>query len=137
MDILEETRQQAVCVHLTEKNSCNPNNIKYLQGGKYKFKFEISKLKNNELIEIEVGFKIVYKNSIDLNFQEKNMIKNKNKKFKIGTLYDKLIITKQLVIGDNTGKVYDAVTNAEGIAKFLVPVGVYQASATDKRALDG
>ena len=42
----------------------------------------------------------------------------KNKKFKIGTLYDKLIITKQLVIGDNTGKVYAFINIREG--KFII-----------------
>ena len=40
-------------------------------------------------------------------------------------------------LSSTTGTVYDATTNAKGKATFTVPVGIYEVSASDKKALDG
>ena len=69
-------------------------------------------------VEIEVGFKIVYKNTLDINFNDKKPIKYHNKKFKIGTTYDSFIISKQLIIGDDTNKVYVFMNVKKG--KFFI-----------------
>lgn len=43
----------------------------------------------------------------------------------------------QVKLTDSNGSIYSAVTTAGGKATFAVPVGIYEASATDKRAVDG
>ena len=120
MDILEETDNSALQIHF-QKQLKSYNNKEFqnkLQLGRYKFTFEIKDLKDNEIVEIEVGFKIVYKNSLDINFQEKNNIKDHCKKFKVGTLYDTSIITKQLIFGENTNKIYAFINVKKG--KFFI-----------------
>ena len=120
MDILRETDEENF--HLSFQKQINVYNNKdlyqNLQLGKYKYTFEISNLKGNMIVEIEVGFKIVYKNSLDINFSDKKLIKCQNKKFKIGTLYDTLIVAKQLIIGEDTNKVYAFMNVKKG--KFFI-----------------
>lgn len=43
----------------------------------------------------------------------------------------------KVTLTNTSNSTYDATTDAEGIAKFVVPVGVYEASATDNRSLGG
>lgn len=43
----------------------------------------------------------------------------------------------QVKLTDTNGSTYSAMTNADGKTHFTVPVGIYEASATDKRAVDG
>ena len=122
MDILRETDEENFHVSFQKQiNSYNNNNkelYQNLQLGKYKYTFEISNLKGNMYVEIEVGFKIVYKNTLDINFNDKKPIKYHNKKFKIGTTYDSFIISKQLIIGDDTNKVYVFMNVKKG--KFFI-----------------
>ena len=100
------------------KTKINKDLYQNLQLGKYKYTFEISNLKGNMCVEIEVGFKIVYKNTLDINFNDNKIIKFHNKKFKIGTLYDTLIVAKQLIIGEDTNKVYVFMNVKKG--KFFI-----------------
>jgi len=120
MDILEETDNSAIQIYFP-KQLKSYNNKEYqnkLQLGKYKFTFEIRDLKDSEIVEIEVGFKIIYKNSLDINFREKNNIKYHCKKFKVGTLYDTSTITKQLIFGEDTNKIYAFLNVKKG--KFFI-----------------
>ena len=118
MAILEETYKQGFYVPLKKQNLLNENNnielLKNMQKGKYIFNFEINNLKQDILIEIEVGYKIKYTNTLDLNFIDKNTIKDKKKNFKIGTNWDKIIMTKSLLIGSDAGKIYALMNIKEG-----------------------
>ena len=118
MDILEDTYKEAVYINLTEKDKVNINNNKFLQNGKYKFKFEIKKLKQDMMVEIEVGFKIKYTNSLDINYKEKDKIKYQKNKFKLGTFSDKLIETKDLIINEDTDIIYVFINIKDG--KFFI-----------------
>ena len=125
MDILKETDESAVLISFPSNDSIDlkdePNNKNLytnLQNGKYKYTFEIKNLKEKKIVELEVGYKITYKCSFDLNFKEKNSIKNNNQKFKIGTLYDKISISKQLLIADDTNVVYAFINIKKG--KFVL-----------------
>ena len=120
MDILRETDEENFCIpfHRQKDLYNNKELFKNLQLGKYKYTFEISNLKGNTYVEIVVGFKIVYKNSLDINFYDKKLIKYPNKKFKIGTSKDELIVKKYLIIGDDTNKVYVFMNVKKG--KFFI-----------------
>ena len=122
MDILKETDESAISISFPNKDylcdNINKELYKNLQNGKYKYTFEIKNLKENKFVEIEVGFKIKYKTSFDINFKEENFIKHNNRKFKSGTLWDKMIVSKDLIFGENSDVIYAFINIKKG--KFVV-----------------
>jgi len=117
MDILKQTYESAVSINLLKNMNSNNNNTKHqkdLQRGIYKFTFEIKNLKKDERVEIEVGFEIIYRNTLDINFQDKNLINSQKKKIKVGTSSDKLNMTKHLIIYEDTGKIFAFINIKKG-----------------------
>ena len=110
MDILKDTLIEAVYVSFPDQKSLNPSNNMELQNklkkGVYKFTFEIKDLKKNHIAEIEPGFKIYYENTLDLNYKDKKLIKYQKKNLKYGTTGDKTSISKPLIYGEDTGKIF-------------------------------
>jgi hypothetical protein len=110
MDILKDTLIEAVYVSFPDQKSLNPSNNMELQNklkkGVYKFTFEIKDLKKNHIAEIEPGFKIYYENTLDLNYKDKKLIKYQKKNLKYGTTGDKSSISKPLIYGEDTGKIF-------------------------------
>ena len=110
MDILKETLLEAVYISFPDQKLFNPNNNMELQNklkkGVYKYTFEIKDLKKNHIVEIEPGFKIYYENTLDLNYRDKKLIKYQKKNLKYGTTGDKSSISKPLIFGEDTGKIF-------------------------------
>ena len=71
-------------------------------------------LKKDERVEIEVGFEIIYRNTLDINFQDKNLINSQKKKIIVGTSSDKLNMTKHLIIYEDTGKIFAFINIKKG-----------------------
>ena len=110
MDILKETLIESVYISFPEQKIFEPNNNMELQNklkkGVYKFTFQIKDLKKNQIAEVEPGFKIFYENTLDLNYRDKKLIKYKKKNLKCGTTGDKSSISKPLIFGEDTGKIF-------------------------------
>lgn len=121
MNILAETYNEAITISLPLKNSSNNNETNLFKNyplGKYKYNFKIKNLKKDSYAEIEVGFKIIYKNSSDINFMDKDLYKYKNKNFEVGTKYDKIIISKKIILGKSSDTIYVLINVNEG--KFFI-----------------
>ena len=122
MEILRETYENAIEIYYPDKNSFNiSSNIEYfskLQKGIYKYTFQLKDFKNNHIVELKVGFNISYENSSDLNFIDKKNINNINKKISYGTNGDELIISKTLLIGKDSDKIYAFINVKKG--KFFI-----------------
>ena len=122
MDILNTTMGEAVSIYFPDQLLFNPSNdielFNKLQKGIYKFTFEIKDLKQSQIAFIKVGFFITYKNTLDINFKEKNLIKYQKGKVKLGTYADELSIAKSLFIEKDTDKVYAFININKG--KFFI-----------------
>ena len=106
-------------LHDNLDNNINGNGLTFKDS--YMFKFEIAPLEqnNNNYIKIEVGFKVKYINTQDMNLIiDENLINRQKINIKIGTLFDSLKIKKNLIVFKYTGIVY-ALINIK-LGKFFV-----------------
>ena len=128
MSIMSEIYNNATILSF-EKNILNENIYDSQINGKglsfkdmYMFKFEISPLKGEEIknfMKIEIGVKIKYINIQDINLIiDEQLMDKKNINFKIGSLYDSLIIKKKLLICKRTGIIYALININKG--KFFI-----------------
>ena len=123
MFLLEETLYTSNLLLSFEK----PNILKevnsngFIKNGNYRFSFQIILLKedNNIQIELEVGFEIKYINYQDMCLIKDDHLTNKeNINFKIGSLYDSLIMKKHFIIFKNTGIINVIINISRG--KFFI-----------------
>ena len=80
------------------------NSNGFIKNGNFRFNFQIIQLKedNNIPIELEVGFEIKYINYQDMNLIiDEHLINKENIGFKIGSLYDSLIMNKHFIVFKN------------------------------------
>lgn len=126
MNILELTYKDATLLSLNKGNLSINFNIQKIDNtlalkDSFMFKFEISNLNENDhkYLKIEVGFKLKYINSKDINFiEDERMININNMKYKIGSLYDSIKIKKNLMVLNSTGVVYVLINILNG--KFFI-----------------
>ena len=103
-----QNSQEKNIVTLSEKPGGNNNISK--DKGKYKFRFEITPIKElKEPIKISVGFEIDY-------FEENNLIKKENAKMNL--FYETMILINHFFIYKKTGQVYAMLNILNG--KFFV-----------------
>jgi len=107
MFLLEETLYTSNLFSFEKINALKEANSNgFIKNGNFRFNFQIIQLKedNNIPIELEVGFEIKYINYQDMNLIiDEHLINKENIGFKIGSLYDSLIMKKHFIVFKNTG----------------------------------
>ena len=122
MFLLEETLYTSDLLSLEKSNILKEVNTNgFFKYGNFRFSFQLIRLKedNNIPIELEVGFEIKYLNHQDMNLIiDENLINNENINFKIGSLYDSLIMKKHFIVFKNTDVINVLINSSKG--KFFI-----------------